>query len=549
MKRIFTYVTMLTLALACTELYGPEETPLTPDKAGSVEISFSDVTDNSFKVTVTPSGESSYYAYLVDKADAAEELDPATLYAVGYKSVAQGNVKWADASSYTFEVAAEPNTTYFVYAVTGSPMGNPGEIAVKSVKTTDTVAPAYASYSTEENKVIFTFSENVTRGTGDIKVTYYAYYSPEFKQQATPAGEIVVPEEAIQVDANQTLITVPGLPTGCYWTISIPEGAYIDAVGQKLPAYASSFVITEEGKVAPKGFYGEVTYVELPMIGALEMEAFSDWTQPFIIPIESEYPVADLSSKNFITVTYETSTDSSVKTSVFTLAPGETYAIINNALVVMLPEQPAIGADVTISVPAGCCYDIFGNDCEAWEKTLLHSFGYTLDDVIGTYALSEFSAFYGEMYTTSLVIEASDNPEAGNIMFTVYDDFECTEAPIYATFDVDAGTITVPSQQVFGVREKDGAKFYLCFVSCTVNSAGQVGVGSDPVIFNLEAPHQIVGPNYYYGVLYLDESGKPVSFYDVYDETYAELAEAAATSTTSVRHSSVSLDNAVVSRR
>ncbi|MBR5300502.1 MAG: hypothetical protein IKU36_09700, partial [Bacteroidales bacterium] len=164
MKRILTYVTMLTLAVACNDLYGPEETPLTPDKAGSIEISISDVTDNSFKVTVSPASESSYYAYLVDEAAAAVELDAAKLYEVKYSSVAQGNVKWTKENpSYTFEVAAKPNTTYQVYAVAGSPMGNPGDVVVKSVKTSDVVNPEYVGYATaeDETSVQIAFSEDV----------------------------------------------------------------------------------------------------------------------------------------------------------------------------------------------------------------------------------------------------------------------------------------------------------------------------------------------------------------------------------------------------
>ena len=60
MKRIFAYITMLTLAVACETMYGPVETPIAPDSAAGVEITVADVTDDSFTVTITPAGEASY---------------------------------------------------------------------------------------------------------------------------------------------------------------------------------------------------------------------------------------------------------------------------------------------------------------------------------------------------------------------------------------------------------------------------------------------------------------------------------------------------------
>ena len=444
---------MLILAVACNdELYGPEETPLTPDTAASVEITVTEVKDSSFTVTVTPAGEAAYYSWLVDEAAVAEELDAEALYAVDYEGVTQGTVKWtAEATSKTFTVKGlSPNTTYQIYAVAGSKMGVVGAVAVKDVKTTDVVAPGYADVDTEANQVIFTFTENVKEGekVGEIKVAYYASYSAEFKATAAPAGEVSVPADSVLVADNQALISVPDLPTGCYWTISIPEGAFVDAVGQKLPGYTSSYVMAEDsnGKLVPtpKGFYGEVDYVELPMLGELDVETFSDWTVPFLIPIESKYAYAAMSSKKFITVTYE-STNKVVE---HTLTPGTHYGVTANGLVVYLPEQPDFGADVTISVPAGAIYDVYGNDCEAWEITALHSYGYTIEDAIGTYAFTAPDNVRQSYVSGNFVIEESDNDDNGNIMITSILGIPCM-ANIYGTFDVDSGTLTFGGTQKF----------------------------------------------------------------------------------------------------
>ena len=550
---------MLTLAVACTdELYGPEETPATPDKASGIEITVANVTDNSFQVTVTPAGESAYYSWLVDESATAVELDAETLYKVGYKSVTQGTAKWsAEATSKTFTVNnLKPNTTYQIYAVAGSKMGFAGAVTVKDVKTTDTVAPAYKTYSTDENQVVFTFSEVVTvaDAASGIKVAYYAPYSPEFNTAATPAGEVTVPADSIAVSGNQALIAVPDLPTGSLWTISIPEGSFVDAVGQKLPAYASSFVMAEDSKgklvPTPKGFYGEVSYVELPMLGDMDLAAFTEWDGGFLIPLENEYALAGFSSKKFITVTYEAVADNSVETIVYTLKPEADYNVTSLGLVVNLPAEPmCLGADVAISVPAGALYDVFGNDCEAWEHTMKYSYGYKLEDITGKYLIKEASGFYGAYFTSGLVVEKSDKAAKGNVMFTVYDDFDCEVSPIYATFDQDAGTLTVPSLQVFGKYEDGEDVYYTVFVACSVSASGSVGLSQAPVVFNVGSPNVITGPNTYYGIALADSTGSIVDLYDVYLPGYtsAKLAPAEATATSAkVAHTTVFPLNSVV---
>lgn len=525
-------MTMLAMAVACSELYGPEPTPIAPDTAAGVEITVSEVKDSSFTVTVTPSGEASYYSWLVDESPKAAALDSSALYSVSYESLVQGTAKWtAEATSTTFTVdGLTPNTTYQVYAVVGSPLGIPGSVAVKAVTTTDVLAPGYVSFKTEAHEVAFTFSEAVARNAeaGAIKVPYYAYYSAEFQTTAVAAGEVTVPEDSILVAGNQALIAVPDLPTGCYWTISIPEGAFVDAVGQKLPAYSSKFVMVEgeDGpEPAPKGFYGEVEYVELPMLDTLKMAAFTDWDGGFVIPLVNEYPLAGFSSKKFITVTYEAQGENTVETVTYTLTPEADYNVTSLGLVVNLPAEPmCLGADVTINVPAGAIYDVFGNDCEEWEHAMKYSYGYTLEDIVGTYDLSEASVYADSDSVEKLVIKESDDAKKGNVMFTSYFGFECEKTPIYAEFDRDAGYLTIPSGQVFASEVDEGDTYYYAFVSADIQG-GQVVPLKDDVVFEIPTPNTIVGPNYFYGILVLDAEGTALGFANAYYSTYGELAE------------------------
>lgn len=528
-------MTMLAMAVACSELYGPEPTPIAPDTAAGVEITVSEVKDSSFTVTVTPSGAASYYSWLVDESPKAAALDSSALYSVSYESLVQGTAKWtAEATSTTFTVdGLTPNTTYQVYAVVGSPLGIPGSVAVKAVTTTDGLAPSYVSVKTDAHQVVFTFSENVKRdaAAGAIKAPYYAPYSADFNTTAAAAGEVTVPEDSVLVAGNQALIAVPDLPEGSLWTISIPEGAFVDAVGQKLPAYSSKFVMVEgeDGpEPAPKGFYGEIEYVELPMLGELEMAAFTEWDGGFLIPLVNEYPLAGFSTKKFITVTYEAQGENTVETVTYTLTPEADYNVTSLGLVVNLPAEPmCLGADVTINVPAGAIYDVFGNDCEEWEHAMKYSYGYTLEDIVGTYDLVEVSAFTGTPGVSELVIAESDDEKKGNVMFTSYGGVDCEKTPIYADFDFDSGILEVPSGQVFGsIKDQEGTEYQLALATGVVKD-GSVYLDFDdetPITFEVPQSNTFAGPGYYYGIYVLDEEGTSVDIMDLYYATQATLA-------------------------
>ena len=150
-----------------------------------------------------------------------------------------------------------------------------------------------------------------------------------------------------------------------------------------------------------------------------------------------------------------------------------------------------------------------------------YSYGYTLADIVGTYDMVQTSALDGKPYTTKMVIEASDDAKKGNVMITTYEDYECT-TPIYATFDMDGGTLTIPAPQAFA-KEADGMLDVV--LTSLVANGNQLGIpkNPDPIIFDVEEPNVITGPNYYYGVVYYYK-GAPYQFYNAYYITKATLA-------------------------
>ena len=540
MKKLFTYIAMFAAAVSCQDMYGPEQTPIKPVASEGIEVSVLNVGDNDVTFVLAPKGEATYYSYLVDMSETAEALDSAAVLACSYEGVAAGTIKWTAAAPKDTVTVSKlaSNATYQIYAVAGSSMGIPSAVVNISFKTSDKVAPSYTNIVAEGNVITVSVSENVTYNANStpIKIAYYAYYSADFQTAAKPAGEVTVPADAIVVSGNEVVITVPEIPTGSYYTMNIPKGAFVDVVGLELPAYASSFVVvqTEEGPaVSPKGVYGEIDYVELPMFGAVEIESIDNWKAGIVVPLVNQYPIANYSSKNFVKVTYQTATASSTTTTDYTLAPKTTYGITASGFMVMLPEEPANGTTITVTIPTGCIYDIFGNDSEAFEFTTKYVSGYSLADIIGSYIANETSVYDGKPYPQALTIAESDNPEKGNVMFTQYWDMPC-QIPIYATFDLNTGVLTIAPQQIFaGVKIASGP-VYAMFSGADIQG-GQVVPTEAPVKWMLDGPNMIIGPDYYYGVFAVD----PTTFavlgnFDAYYDIQATLATTAGIAPASV---------------
>lgn len=524
MKRIFTYITVLTLAVACENMYGPVETPVAPDTAQDIAITVNETGDETVKFTLAPAGEASYYSYLVEKADAASELDPEALYKVSYKDVAQGTFKYtADAKSQTVEVGGlESNSTYQIYAVAGSLMGIPGKVATVSFKTSDTVSPVLSNFGEYEGAegetgVGLLFDEPVVRGAGDLVVKYYAMNSAEIAE-GVELGQVTVPAENVVIEDAVVYVAVPELPAGAFYALDYPEGAFADVSGNKVAALTSKVYFGEETEYEPyyAGVGNRYPAVEWGFEGM--PEGVSDWTAPIVLTPTSEYGLGYVYEETLSLVYLE---ESAGKMTTFELVYGEHYGVSGGKVVVYLPEEPAKGATVVLSIPGKSFEDYYGNVNEEWnaEAKSLYDMTVPFENVVGTYAMTQVSAFDGQPYNSLMVIEESDNAVYGNVMFTTYESIPCNVAPIYAVYDPAKGTLTMESQQVFA-SDEDG---YYAFVSCTVSSSGSVGIGTDPVVFTVVEPNVIAGPNYYYGVLILNQSLSPTGFYDVYYKCAAQL--------------------------
>ena len=243
MKKILSHIAVLAAmvlsATACMDKVFPEGTePTKAQPVGNINIAISEVTDNSFKVSITPEGNPLFYSYLVAEGTPVE-LDAETLYQGKYSDIAQAVVNFKNQSSVSFTVETEPNSDYTVYAVNSSSEGNVGEVVTASVKSTDGVNPAPKTYKNEANVLTLTFSENVEYVEGsEIEATIYASAMESYLDVSQAMGKVKTTN--VKVSGTDAVITFKDLPMGCWYSVNVPEGAFLDEVGLPAPAINSS---------------------------------------------------------------------------------------------------------------------------------------------------------------------------------------------------------------------------------------------------------------------------------------------------------------------
>lgn len=540
MKKILTYMSVVVLAAGCAEMYGPEQESTPVVKSDGIEIALvSDNkadTDSTVTFTLTPKGEALYYSYAIEASAQDSKPDSSVVYSGALQTaVADSVIKWtAEKPSATITVKGlMPNTQYQIYAVAGSPTGVPSSVSVQPFKTTDNVAPAIKS-DYDANVLTISFPEAVTRNKDlPLTVKYYGVNTTNI-DTGIPEGEFQIPEDSIKVSGSGNSWTIsipvaaeeddegedevtppaegsaaegPVLPEGAIYTVDLPEGAFKDNAGNATEAVTSTVVYEEGLEISPSGIYGQndaSTYE----FAKLEASSFNDWEQFIIVETAGKYALSvayPFSTTAAATVVYKTGS----KSITYTLTANSDFAVIDAGHIAFkLPEAPALGADVTISLAAGSVQDIYGNVNAAWTATLKYSYGYTLDDVLGTYNVYLGNIFTGETGTTVLTIEESDDPESGNVMITTFMGTEC-QNPIYATFNVDAGTLTIAPGQPFAYADDN---IIMYFFTCAVSGSSASLDQMTPTVFTM--PESGVLSQTYYAVGYV--SGSSIVDWDGY---------------------------------
>ena len=453
MKRKITYLLVLLSAMACAKIYGPEQKSTPVVKSDGIKVELVKVEDESFSVKLSPVGTAAYYSYLVDDAEAAEDLDPEKLYTVSYESIAQGTIKWSeDEPSKTLKFdELVPNTTYQVYAVAGSPTGVPSEVVTLTVKTTDGGAPTFEA-AVADTVVTLTFNEPVNRGAGAISAKVYALNSEDFLYDGKAEEDVtgVIDEKKITVNDNVVTIPVGGLPFGAYFSVDLEEGAFLDLSKNAAAQCTSACQYdTQSGEVDGSGIWGRRS-VNTFTLSPIEDKIFTDPGKPFVTEIKSVYGFGYIPETADVTVKY----DSDGKSTTYELVEIQDYEVSGNQLSIGFREVPAKGDVVTFTIAAGSIEDYYGNTNETWTAQLTYSYNYTLADVVGTYSVSAVNNKYAPVSSTLVIEEVTEEDKAdedfpgGNVKITTYMGYICA-APIYATFDTDYGKLTIADSQIF----------------------------------------------------------------------------------------------------
>lgn len=482
MKKILTYMSVVVLAAGCAEMYGPEQESTPVVKSDGIEIALvSDNkadTDSTVTFTLTPKGEALYYSYAIEASAQDSKPDSSVVYSGALQTaVADSVIKWtAEKPSATITVKGlMPNTQYQIYAVAGSPTGVPSSVSVQPFKTTDNVAPAIKS-DYDANVLTISFPEAVTRNKDlPLTVKYYGVNTTNI-DTGIPEGEFQIPEDSIKVSGSGNSWTIsipvaaeeddegedevtppaegsaaegPVLPEGAIYTVDLPEGAFKDNAGNATEAVTSTVVYEEGLGISPSGIYGqndESTYG----FAKFEATSFNDWEQPVVVEAAGKYALSldyPFSKTAAATVVYKTGS----KSITYTLTADSDFEVTDASHIVFkLPEAPALGADVTISLAAGSVQDIYGNVNAAWSATLKYEYNYQISDIEGDYLAIGYDTdgvpYYLSAGKGALVTIASDDSQE-NCNVSINGLFD-VNSKIYGYFDVKKGTLSIPDFQL-----------------------------------------------------------------------------------------------------
>lgn len=558
-KILFTILAVAAMVAACTKF--EQETTPDYDSVTKPEVTVTVVSDSSITVTVAAAAGTHYWGYAVMTGAPGATAD--NLVAGGYAKDANVVLQGAEGTpqaayvKYTEETTGitlmltdlDPYTDYTVYAAAVTKMGVLSEVAEVTVKTSDATEPAMdaesADYEVADGVMTFAipFDDAITlTGEGSAKAYIYAENYADANGYLVAYKEVEIPAENMAASGNYLLISVPAeeyIP-GAWVSMTYSADLVVNGAGIKNPAFEKNLMAWIQGELLWNGIVGQYDYANwdfslvdpatLPdeeegegeMEGEEEEEEekvptyFSSWKELMMMNwTTSEYPLAGATGDDEVAVTTKESNGRTV-----TYAAKSYGMVAQNIVAVMLNEAPAYGSTVSYTIAEGSFCDIFGNVNNEFtaDEEYFFSYGYTLDDIVGSYAYGAYSAYTGAPVSGTWTIVASDKAEKGNVMFTEMYSVAC-KASVYATFDMVSGTLTIPSLQVYDLDDK----YYYAF--CSSDNSGNI-VDTD-VVFAVPQAGLINGQNGYFGDGAFDLTGAPLGFFDVFYGFQAQRTEAA----------------------
>lgn len=499
-KLIYSFATVLMALTSCISFDDPTTENYGAGPSVDVSISAGIVTDSAFQVTVTPAEGALYYAFAVSEGDAPEALDSMALYKGSYGNTV---LKASEYPSYFFAIdEANPNTTYWVYAVAGNAKGIVGNMTVKSITTTDGEAPYPIGIAKDADSgaVQLTFSEDVQLGAGAVTAKYYQEW--DILNPVDVAAENI----AVKVSGSKVLFEAAGVPAGAYLCYSYEAGAFKDMKGIACGALNSGLNM-DAGKftgayvhVTNKPFAIDDSFVTAPEDGALinNADLFEGIISfPFdIFRNDDEVKVGDL------VITFANGN----KTTAYNLDPS-LWSVEDNLLKFYLPEQPEVGDQIFVSVKEGVVYDVCGNPNLAYTSVANWKyFPLTVDYFVGKFGLDYISYYDDSQSVTNLgVVTIEEDAESGDGALAIKD-FYMEGSVLSGAYDLSAGLLLLNDMQVLGFAEEDGTVYGLAFVNAE---------GDGPVTFTLN-PNGTMTADGMWGIYAYDQNfEEAVGWWDV----------------------------------
>lgn len=428
------------------------------------ELSVSVTSDNGISISLVPAKNTGYFSYAVMEGEATK-LSAASLLSDKYKAdaVASG-VEEFNAYRPAFEVEVgklSPYTIYTVYAVASSTTGVVAEIVSKTVRTSDSTAPEVVGYDSgldDDGNLVFlvSFDEEISlAGNGRANAVFYALNAADEAWKTVALDASLFEAEGTDVSF---IVPAEELIPGAFVFLTFSDGVVKNA--SELENEPWDEVIFEVGEE------------EVEIGGIVDRVAMQKWAFSFPEGQEAVTKFVDyktLEMKQVAGTDYDFGETASAEVSLSTVSNGRTVSytpvfgkISATEVAVYLSEAPSFGSTVNYTIAEGSYEDVFGNLNQEFvaDGAYFCSYGYTIDDVVGTYQNSGKSVFTGyDEDSWTFTVVPSDNPEKGNVMLTSYYGFPCK---VYAKWDGDFGELSLSPEKTFlyaYMRDIDGTLY------------------------------------------------------------------------------------------
>lgn len=458
---------MLTMLVAGCEMFPPDDSQIAPvaGSAPTIDIPEGSVGDSTFTVTITPAAGTGFYAYLI--TDTKSAIDGSSLLSQSYEGLYTGLENAAEIESVTINANAAggimPGTLYYIYAVGASQEQGIASAAVyDSVYTTNSNVPifddevAFAA-SADGSYVDIALNDVVKAGEGKVYYDVFSTnggYSIFDTKQVVPADSIVYSGKIVRVK------TPANVPNGAVVNITWDEGAFVNSADKMAKAYTVCNYTGLDTKLGDGILYRKAPVswtISYPDVLVNDTTLHS--TAEDVIGIE------DLTADGFrftidstidALTAYPHITYHNQNGSVFSYDGLGNYRMLNDSTLVILVDPTYSiekGTWMSIEIPANAFVDEFGNGNAAFSsnENFIYSFGWEMEDLLGTYQVSAYEGFSGNMLNVGPVTisaVASDDKGALEGTNVLIKDLLYEGSSLYATFGEEDGLLHIPAGQL-----------------------------------------------------------------------------------------------------